>query len=262
MESFSTSVSVPRRYYDPNQPPEADSLQEPHPTVEVPEALIQDLWKHQRFSTEDLTTTDGTPVQILDPGRHNSDSGPDFENAHVRIGSVDWRGHVEIHTSSSIWFEHQHNTDPKYNSVILHVTLRADVWTGGLPRSDESIVPEIVIYPHLNTPLRELLHAYHTRADEETLPCASRWDQVPESKKRDWIADLARTRLSKKRTRLHEESDSSLDELLQERLAEKRETLDPEAIGMVVDAERFRMPDALRERFKDAAEVVEEPEEA
>ena len=52
-----------------------------------------------------------------------------------------------------------------------------------------------------------------------------------------------------------------LPELLRERLAEKRETLDPEAIGMVVDAERFRMPDALRERFKDAAEVVEEPED-
>jgi N-acetylglutamate synthase-like GNAT family acetyltransferase len=52
-----------------------------------------------------------------------------------------------------------------------------------------------------------------------------------------------------------------LPELLQERLTEKREELDPEAIGMVVDAERFRMPDALRERFKDAAEVVEETDE-
>ena len=52
-----------------------------------------------------------------------------------------------------------------------------------------------------------------------------------------------------------------LPELLGERLAEKREDLDPEAIGMVVDVERFRMPEELRERFKDAAEAVEEPEE-
>jgi N-acetylglutamate synthase-like GNAT family acetyltransferase len=52
-----------------------------------------------------------------------------------------------------------------------------------------------------------------------------------------------------------------LPEPLQERLAEKRESLDPEAIGMVVDVERFRMPDALRERFKDAVEVAEEPED-
>ncbi|MEF8791762.1 MAG: GNAT family N-acetyltransferase [Haloarculaceae archaeon] len=52
-----------------------------------------------------------------------------------------------------------------------------------------------------------------------------------------------------------------LPELLRERLAEKRESLDPEAIGMVVDADRFRMPDELRERFKDAAEAAEEPED-
>ena len=34
---------------------------------------------------------------------------------------------------------------------------------------------------------------------------------------------------------------------------------------MVIDADRFRMPDRLRERFKDAAEVAEaetEPEES
>jgi N-acetylglutamate synthase-like GNAT family acetyltransferase len=52
-----------------------------------------------------------------------------------------------------------------------------------------------------------------------------------------------------------------LPDLLQDRLAEKREELDPEAIGMVVDAEGFRMPDELRKRFKDAAEVVEETAE-
>jgi N-acetylglutamate synthase-like GNAT family acetyltransferase len=51
-----------------------------------------------------------------------------------------------------------------------------------------------------------------------------------------------------------------LPEVLRDRLAEKRESLDPEAIGMVVDTDRFRMPDALRERFKTAAELIEEPE--
>jgi N-acetylglutamate synthase-like GNAT family acetyltransferase len=52
-----------------------------------------------------------------------------------------------------------------------------------------------------------------------------------------------------------------LPELLRERLVEKREELDPEAIGMVVDAERFRMSDELRERFKDAAEVLDEADD-
>jgi N-acetylglutamate synthase-like GNAT family acetyltransferase len=52
-----------------------------------------------------------------------------------------------------------------------------------------------------------------------------------------------------------------LPELLQERLEDKRASLDPEAIGMIVDGEAFRMPDELRERFKNAAEAVEEADE-
>ena len=196
----------------------AVALQEPAPDVEVPEALVHDLWRHQRFDSEELTTTDDKPVRILDPGRPNTDAGPDFQNAHVRIGEMDWRGHVEIHTTSGGWYEHDHNTDPRYDSVVLHVTLHADMWTGGLLRADESTVPEIVLYPRLDTPLRELLHAFHTRTGDEELPCASRWDEVPEDTKRDWIAHLARERVAAKRDRLAERTDASLEEQLHARL--------------------------------------------
>jgi hypothetical protein len=212
------SVSAPREHYESDDRTVAVALQEPFPDVQVPEALVHDLWQHQRFDTEGLSTTDDEPVRILDPGRPNADAGPDFQNAHVRIGSMDWRGHVEIHTASSGWFEHDHHTDPRYESVVLHVTLHADMWTGGLLRADESTIPEIVLYPRLDAPLRELLHAYHTRPDEDTLPCAPRWSEVPEQKKRDWIATLARERLTDKRDRLAAASDASLEEHLQERL--------------------------------------------
>lgn len=193
-------------------------LQEPDPSVQVPEALVHDLWRHQRFDAEELTTTENKPVQILDTGRPNSDAGPDFLNAHVRIGSMNWRGHVEIHTTSGDWFEHDHHTDPRYDSVVLHVTLHADVWTGGLLRADESRVPEIVLYPRLDTPLRELLHAFHTRSDDEELPCSSRWSEVPDRTVRDWIAHLARERLADKRDRLANRSEVSLERRLHERL--------------------------------------------
>jgi len=54
-----------------------------------------------------------------------------------------------------------------------------------------------------------------------------------------------------------------LPERLQERLAEKQESLDPDAVPMRVDPERFRMPSHLREAFKGAhaAEEDTEPEE-
>jgi hypothetical protein len=213
-----SSPAPSHQFYDVDDTRVSVALQEPRPAVHVPEALVHDLWRHQRFNTDRLSTTDGEPVRILDTGRPNTDAGPDFQNAHVRIGAMDWRGHVEIHTTSSGWFKHDHHTDPRYDSVVLHVTLHADMWTGGLLRADESTVPEIVLYPRLDTPLRELLHAFHTRGDADDLPCASRWEEVPESTKRDWIADLALERMTTKRDRLAERSDASLEERLQERL--------------------------------------------
>jgi len=52
----------------------------------------------------------------------------------------------------------------------------------------------------------------------------------------------------------------AVPDLVDERLDEKRETLDPEAIAMEVAANRFRMPEELREAFKSAAEAAGEPE--
>jgi hypothetical protein len=52
-----------------------------------------------------------------------------------------------------------------------------------------------------------------------------------------------------------------LPPVLQERLEEKREHLDPDAIPMAIDPERFRMPEEFRDRFKHAAEAVDEPDE-
>lgn len=197
----------------------AVSLHEPPTdTADVPEALVQDLWHHQRFDTNGLTTTKDTPVQVFNPGRPNTDAGPDFLNAHLQIGDMDWRGHVEIHTSSGTWFGHDHHTDPRYDSVILHVTLHADMWTGGLLRADESPLPEIVLYPRLETSLRELLHAFRTRTDEDALPCASRWNEVPNRHRQQWIQSRARERLAAKRDRLAARTDTPLDTLLYERL--------------------------------------------
>ena len=51
-----------------------------------------------------------------------------------------------------------------------------------------------------------------------------------------------------------------LPDLLADRLDDKRESFDPEAIAMAVDVDRFRMPRKLRERFKSAAEDAGEPE--
>jgi len=216
-------LAAPRPVYALREVAAAVQICEPSSMAgAVPEALVQDLWHHQRFDAADLQTRDGDPVVVFDPGTPNTDAGPDFLDARVQIGGMEWRGDVEIHVASRVWFDHAHHDDPRYDSVILHVTLQADAWTGGLTRADGTRLPEIVLYPRLEASLRRLTHAFYTRSDDDALPCASRWDEVPEAVTRDWIDRLAEERLLNKRNRLAERADEggvdNLAPLLQERL--------------------------------------------
>jgi hypothetical protein len=62
----------------------------------------------------------------LHPGDQNTDSGPDFFNARLRIGSTTWAGNVEIHVRASDWYKHGHHADPAYDHAILHVVYESD----------------------------------------------------------------------------------------------------------------------------------------
>ena len=90
------------------------------------EKLLHYVWKHRIYPLEPLKTTEGHAVEVLDPGLHNNDAGPDFFNAKVRIGGTLWVGNVEIHLRSSDWQRHGHDTDAAYNSVVLHVAQTVD----------------------------------------------------------------------------------------------------------------------------------------
>ena len=178
------------------------ALHEPGGLAErVPEALVQDLWRMQRFDAAGLTTSNGASVEVLDPGRLNTDSGPDFSGAVLRIGGAEWRGDVEIHPTSSGWFDHRHHLDVRYNAVVLHVALQADIWTGGLLRADGSPIPELILAPHLQAPLRALLHDFYTRPARD-IPCAARWSDVPADVRDPWIDTLAEERIIEKKERL------------------------------------------------------------
>lgn len=73
------------------------------------------------FPLHPLLDTKGELVEVIDPGLHNSNAGPDFFNAKVKIGGTLWVGNVEIHDHATDWFAHGHDRDPHYNNVILHV---------------------------------------------------------------------------------------------------------------------------------------------
>ena len=61
------------------------------------EAFLHYLWQFQYFNKNELQTTSGEPIQIFSPGMRNSHAGPDFSNARMKIGNMEWVGRAEIH---------------------------------------------------------------------------------------------------------------------------------------------------------------------
>lgn len=96
-------------------------------TFMINEELLHHIWKYRLFSNSDLRTTDGRKVQILKPGEHNSNAGPDFFNARVIVGDTTWAGNVEIHIKTSDYSKHHHEIDTNYQNLLLHVVYEDDV---------------------------------------------------------------------------------------------------------------------------------------
>ena len=109
------------------------------------EALLHYVWKHRMLPLGDLLTTDGQLVEVIDPGLHNRNAGPDFFNAKMKIGGTLWVGNVEIHDRASDWYRHKHERDAAYNNVVLHL-VRASV-------APESFTPPgAVLKNHFSSP--------------------------------------------------------------------------------------------------------------
>lgn len=185
-------------------------LHEPPAGGDPPEDFVQDLWERQQFERSGLSAVRGEPVTVLHPGRRNRDSGPDFTGALIRIDGVDWAGDVEVHVRSGQWNEHRHVDDRSYNSVVLHVALHPDVWSGSLARPDGSILPEIILYPRLKESVRRLIHAYHTRP-AHPIACATHWSSVPEPLVRQWLDELSDRRLRARAREVRQLSEFGFD---------------------------------------------------
>jgi hypothetical protein len=98
------------------------------------ERLLQYLWQFQYFNKQSSILDNGDTFQVIHPGRYNTNQGPDFLEAKIKIEDTLWVGHVELHLRTSDWFRHAHHIDRNYDNVVLHV-----VWENDLPDSDTRI---------------------------------------------------------------------------------------------------------------------------
>lgn len=155
------------------------------------EDFLHYLWKYSLFEKGNLETTDGQKVEVIVHGEYNTDSGPDFTNARIKLNDTLWAGNIEIHQRSSDWIRHGHQTDKAYDSVILHVVENDDapiVRTCGTP------VPALALrFNNL------LLDNYeHLLRSKRWIYCEDTFDTVPSIVVNMWIERLVVERLESK----------------------------------------------------------------
>ncbi len=91
------------------------------------ERLLQFIWQFQYFNKNELVTAEGETVQVITAGNNNTNQGPDYTDAKIKIGNTLWAGSIELHINSSHWKNHKHSSDKNYKNVVLHVVWQHDV---------------------------------------------------------------------------------------------------------------------------------------
>lgn len=190
-------------------------------THNIHERFLRHIWSKQ-YLISNLQTAGGKTLKVLDVGQLNSDGGPDFRNAKIKIDGVTYSGDVEIHRTVVEWFQHQHQEDPRYNKVILHVVLET---TGEITPTivySGRYIPVLVLGKFLS----DSIHTIWQKAilDErakklETIQCFNKNNILTSEALDHWLVKLSVERLELKLRRFEER----LKQLAQERRMAIRE---------------------------------------
>ncbi len=158
------------------------------------ERLLQFIWQFQYFNNSHLQTIEGELLQIISAGQYNTNQGPDFSDAKIRIGNTLWAGTVELHVLSSDWDKHKHQQDSKYDNVILHVVWEEDRRPNTIPILElKDRVPKMVLQRY-----EELMNAV------SFIPCEKNMDRVNKITWISWKDRMLAERLTRKAVRIHQ----------------------------------------------------------
>ena len=168
------------------------------------EDLLSFIWQFQYFDAANLQTYAGESVQIIRTGHKNTNAGPDFSDARIRIDGVEWIGSVEIHTKSSDWLSHQHSADGAYESVIMHV-----VWENDIPifRPDKTALPVLSLKGLVRLSILERYASLmNTRElyENDAIVCREQFPGVNDLQKFSMLDRVLLERLDKKASKVLE----------------------------------------------------------
>ncbi|WP_027376031.1 DUF2851 family protein [Kaistella palustris] len=132
------------------------------------EKLLQYLWNFKIFKSFDFKDVAGNEIEILDFGKWNFDSGPDFLFAKIKIGELVLAGNIELHVKSSDWIFHQHAGNPEFENLILHAVYIHDVEISDFT---EKNIPTLELKDYID---EKLLGKYESFLKEnQFIPCSS-----------------------------------------------------------------------------------------
>lgn len=173
------------------------------------EEYLQLLWRHKRLPMHQLFLTNGRQLLILNTGKFNTDSGPDFFNGKIKIDGITWVGNIEFHVKASDWFKHKHQFDEAYRNTVLHVVFEhdADVEIEGQP------IPTLE--------LKTYIDFHHWRKyqsllrEEKWIPCANMLSAVSAECKKEQIEGTLLQRLERRAQEIEKEYRFFKGDLLQ-----------------------------------------------
>ncbi|GHV49759.1 hypothetical protein FACS1894181_09410 [Bacteroidia bacterium] len=155
------------------------------------ERFLHYAWKNKLYAPGTLVTAGNIPISVIDAGIQNTDAGPDFFNAKIKIGETTWAGCVEIHEKASDWMRHHHDKDKAYDSVILHLVEQHDAT---VCRTNGEVIPQalFVIPPQVKWNIEWLL------SRDASIPCLPRLREIDSITVSTWVGALLVERLERK----------------------------------------------------------------
>jgi Protein of unknown function (DUF2851) len=164
--------------------------------LKMNEQFLQFVWQHRYFDQSELYTISNEPVIVIDPGTHNTNQGPDFSGARIRLGETEWAGNVELHVQTADWLRHGHQHDKQYQNVILHV-----VWEHSEPV--ELGIPVLELQGRVPAYLKKQVIEWMD--NQLPIPCVQELHMSGIQLTDNWKEILVRERLSRKSVEINDQ---------------------------------------------------------
>lgn len=170
---------------------------------QLTERHLQVIWFEQKYLYP-LSTTENEEIEVICPGIWNQNEGPDFLKAHLKIGSREYRGDVEIHLSDQGWYQHGHHRDCRYNQVILHIAYWQSAHFQNINKENGRQVSMSYFDSKLTVPIERLgslidLDFYPSRIRVKKGNCSDQlFEKLSETEIRSFLKSAAFWRLDRK----------------------------------------------------------------